>query len=63
MLTGSIINALAILAGSMAGMLLTWLAKHFSALLPTGSARLGERLQTIIMPWPCASCIWASAAV
>lgn len=49
MLTGSIVNALAILAGSVAGMLLTWLAKHFSAVLPAGSARLGERLQTIIM--------------
>ncbi len=49
MLTGSIVNALAVLAGSLTGMLLTWLAKHFSALLPAGSAKLGERLQTIIM--------------
>lgn len=49
MLTGTIVNALAVLAGSAAGMLLTWLAGRFSALLPAGSARLGERLQTIIM--------------
>lgn len=49
MLTGTIVNALAILAGSLAGMLLTWLARHFSTLLPAGSAKLGERLQTIIM--------------
>lgn len=49
MLTGTIVNALAVLAGSIAGMLLTWLAGHFSSRLPAGSARLGERLQTIIM--------------
>ncbi len=49
MLTGTIVNALAILAGSLAGMLLTWLAGHFSTLLPAGSTKLGERLQTIIM--------------
>lgn len=49
MLTGTIVNALAVLAGSAAGMLLTWLAGRFSAILPAGSARLGERLQTIIM--------------
>ena len=49
MLTGTIVNALAILVGSAAGLLLTWLAKHFSNLLPSGSAALGERLQTIIM--------------
>lgn len=49
MLTGTIVNALAVLAGSIAGMLLTWLAGHFSSRLPAGSARLGKRLQTIIM--------------
>lgn len=49
MLTGTIVNALAVLAGSIAGMLLTWLAGHFSSRLPAGSAKLGERLQTIIM--------------
>ena len=49
MLTGTIVNALAILVGSAAGLLLTWLAKRFSHLLPSGSAALGERLQTIIM--------------
>ena len=49
MLTGTIVNALAILAGSAAGMLLTWLAGRFSGVLPTSSVKLGERLQTIIM--------------
>jgi hypothetical protein len=49
MLTGTIVNALAVLAGSAAGLLLTWLAKRFSSRLPAGSAQLGERLQTIIM--------------
>ena len=49
MLTGTIVNALAILAGSAAGMLLTWLAGRFSGVLPADSVKLGERLQTIIM--------------
>ena len=49
MLTGTIVNVLAILAGSMAGLLLTWLARHFSRFLPSNSVALGERLQTIIM--------------
>lgn len=49
MLTGTIVNAAAILAGSLLGMLLTWLANRFSALLPVGSVALGERLKTIIM--------------
>lgn len=49
MLTGTIVNALAILAGAMAGMLLTRLAQRFSAILPAGSTALGQRLQTIIM--------------
>lgn len=49
MLTGTIINALAILAGSAAGLLLKWLAAHFSSRLPAGSAALGQRLQEIIM--------------
>lgn len=49
MLTGTIVNTLAVLAGSMVGLLLTWLAGRFSHVLPAGSARLGERLQTIIM--------------
>lgn len=49
MLTGTIVNAAAILAGSLMGMLLTWLANRFSSLLPVGSAALGERLKTIIM--------------
>ena len=49
MLTGTIVNALAVLAGSAAGMLLAWLARHFYRFLPSNSALLGERLQTIIM--------------
>ncbi|MCI9512098.1 DUF554 domain-containing protein [Oscillibacter sp. 1-3] len=48
-MTGTIINALAVLAGSMAGLLLKWLAAHFSSRLPAGSAALGQRLQSIIM--------------
>ena len=49
MLTGTIVNALAILVGSAAGLLLTALAHRFSKALPAGSAALGSRLQTIIM--------------
>ena len=49
MLTGTIVNALAILAGSMAGILLSRLAALFSSVLPAGAIQLGERLQTIIM--------------
>lgn len=49
MLTGTIVNALAVLCGSAAGMLLTKLASHFSSRLPDGSAGLGQRLQSIIM--------------
>lgn len=50
MLTGTIVNALAILAGSAAGLLLTWLGRHFSGKLSSGSSSdLGARLQTIIM--------------
>ena len=49
MLTGTIVNALAVLAGSAAGLLLKWLVGRFSSRLPAGSASLGQRLQTIIM--------------
>ena len=49
MLTGTLVNAAAILIGSLLGMLLTWLAGHFSTLLPAGSTLLAERLKTIIM--------------
>ena len=49
MLTGTIVNALAILAGSVAGILLSRLAGHFSSVLPASAIKLGERLQTIIM--------------
>ena len=49
MLTGTIINSLAVVAGSLAGLLLKWLAAHFSQSLPAGSASVGSRLQEIIM--------------
>ena len=49
MLTGTIVNAQAILAGSVAGLLLKWLAGRISRRLPAGSAAMGQRLQTIIM--------------
>ena len=49
MLTGTLINTLAILAGSAVGLLLSWLAGRCSRFLPAGSAALGQRLQTIIM--------------
>lgn len=49
MLTGTLVNAAAILVGSLLGMLLTWLAGHFSTLLPAGSTLLAERLKNIIM--------------
>ncbi len=49
MLRGTIVNAIAIIGGSMAGMLLTWVAHHFSNHLPKNSADLGNRLQEIIM--------------
>lgn len=49
MLTGTLVNAAAILVGSLLGMLLTWLAGHFSTLLPAESTLLAERLKTIIM--------------
>ncbi|SFP55305.1 hypothetical protein SAMN05216343_10965 [Oscillibacter sp. PC13] len=48
MLTGSIVNALAILAGSAAGLLLKWAAGKFSGGL-AGANNLGLRLQDIIM--------------
>ena len=49
MITGSIINALAIVAGSAIGLLLKWLAIRFSSVLPAGAGQLGHRLQEIIM--------------
>ena len=48
MLIGSIVNALAVLAGSAVGLLLKWAAGRFSSVLPD-SAALGARLQGIIM--------------
>lgn len=49
MLTGTIVNALAVLAGSAAGILLTKLTGYFSSRLPAGSTDMGRRLQSIIM--------------
>ena len=49
MITGSIINALAVIAGSVIGLLLKWLASRFSNVLPAGADSLGHRLQEIIM--------------
>ena len=49
MLTGTIVNSLAILAGSAIGLLLSWLGSRFSNRLPAGSSGLSERLQTIVM--------------
>ena len=49
MITGSIINALAIVAGAAVGLLLKWLAGRFSNILPAGADSLGHRLQEIIM--------------
>ena len=49
MLTGSIINALAIIAGSCAGMALKWAAAHFSSRLSSRAGELGHRLQDVIM--------------
>ena len=48
MLTGTIVNTLAILAGAVAGMLLKQVAGKFSASL-SGANNIGLRLQTIIM--------------
>lgn len=47
MLTGTIVNALAILAGSAAGLFLKWLGSRFSTLF-AGASNTGLRLQTII---------------
>ena len=49
MLTGTLINAFAVLLGSMVGLLIKWFTTHCSHLLPKGSTILGERLQAIIM--------------
>ena len=49
MLTGTILNALGILAGSAVGMGIHALAGRFSAVLGAKGVRLGERLQAIVM--------------
>lgn len=49
MLRGTIVNALAVLTGSAAGLLLAWLGRHFSSRFHTSPSDLSERLQTIIM--------------
>ena len=65
MLTGTLVNAAAILAGSLLRMLLTWLAGHFSTLLPAGSTLLAERLKTIIMQGValCVMCLGISGCL
>ena len=49
MLTGTIINTLVILAGSAVGLGIHALAGRFSSVLGEKGARLGERLQTLMM--------------
>lgn len=49
MLTGTIINALAILAGSLAGLALRAVTSRSAVKKPAGTEPLGHRLQTIIM--------------
>ena len=49
MLTGTIINTLTILAGSLLGLGIKWLVGHYGSRLPSGSGALGTRLQNIIM--------------
>lgn len=49
MLTGTLLNTLAVLAGSTMGLLLKWAATRFSPYLPAGSAALGERLQRTVI--------------
>ena len=65
MITGSIINALAIVAGSAIGLLLKWLAVRFSSVLPAGAGQLGHRLQEIIMQGValCVLCIGISGSL
>ena len=49
MLTGTIINTLVILAGSAVGLGIHALAGRFSSVLGEKGARLGERLQALMM--------------
>ena len=49
MLTGSIVNALAVLMGSAAGMLLKWGTGKFSSHISENAAAMGERMQNIVM--------------
>ena len=49
MLTGTIINTLVILAGSAVGLSIHALAGRFSSVLGEKGARLGERLQALMM--------------
>lgn len=49
MLTGTIINTLVILAGSAVGLGIHALAGRFSSVLGENGARLGERLQALMM--------------
>lgn len=49
MLIGSIVNGLAVVVGSLVGLLLTKLAGHFSGHSPSSANSLGARLQSIVM--------------
>lgn len=49
MITGSIINAAAVIAGSAVGIAINWLAGHLSGKLSAGAGAFGKRLQEIIM--------------
>ena len=46
MLTGSIVNALSIVAGSLVGMLLNWLAGYLPG---SDEGQMAQRLQDIVM--------------
>lgn len=48
MLTGTIVNVIAVLAGSSVGMLISWIGRRFSNGLSAKDILLGERLQAII---------------
>ena len=48
MLTGTIVNVLAVLAGSAVGLVLRWMAGHAAGKMDKNKG-LGDRLQTIIM--------------
>ena len=48
MLTGTIVNVIAVLVGSSIGLLISWIGQRFSSGLSAKNIILGERLQAII---------------